>query len=253
MLKKTKVVTKAKLKTDLAVNMRMVKGDNKGHKYEKKIVEILKNKGLMPVEISGAGSGPGVDASFTHKGKKYSIEVKNRSDSEYGQKRLIPKLENNQWKWNWSEKKQDLEITKYFTKIGVLDYLNDKKIIPNKHRKRDSEITLEDVREDQRNFAESKFPIHDKTIAMFYQEKADYVQIGGGYGFYHTKNDKAKLGTEKISPECVLRFRLKRHNPSHPPLSNVSFMAVIRSKKFRKKSNYNIEETDDQTFPPIKP
>ena len=53
----------------------MVKGDNKGHKYEKKIVGILQNKGLMPVEISGAGSGPGVDAFFTHKGKKYSVEV----------------------------------------------------------------------------------------------------------------------------------------------------------------------------------
>ena len=231
----------------------MVKGDNKGHKYEKKIVGILQNKGLMPVEISGAGSGPGVDAFFTHKGKKYSVEIKNLPNTELGQKRLKPKQVGQQWKWNWSEKKQDLEITKYFTKIGVLDYLNDKKIIPNKHRKRDSEITLEDVREDQRNFAESKFPIPDKTIAMFYQEKADYIQIGGGYGFYHTKNDKAKLGTEKISPECVLRFRLKRHNPSHPPLSNVSFMAVIRSKKFRKKSNYNIEETNYQTFPPIKP
>ena len=48
----------------------MVKGDNKGHKYEKKIVEILKNKKLMPTEVAGAGSALGLMLSFC-------IEVKN--------------------------------------------------------------------------------------------------------------------------------------------------------------------------------
>ena len=229
----------------------MVKGDNKGHKYEKKIVQILKNKGLMPNETSGAGSGPGTDAVFIHRGKEFSIEIKNLPAAEFGQKRLIPKYEDNQWKWHWSEKKKSLEITKYYTKIGVLDYLNKKKIIPNKHRKPDSKLTINDIKKDQRSMAESKFRIPDTTIAMFYQDKADYVQIGGGYGFYHTKNDKAKLGTEKISAECKLRFRLKRHNQI--PIHKVSFMAVIRSRKLLKKSNYNIEENNDQTFPPIKP
>ncbi len=52
----------------------MVKGDNKGHKYEKKIVEILQKRSLMPSEISGAGSGPGVDAIFIHKGNYISID-----------------------------------------------------------------------------------------------------------------------------------------------------------------------------------
>ena len=170
----------------------MVKGDNKGHKYEKKIVQILKNKGLMPNETSGAGSGPGTDAVFIHRGKEFSIEIKNLPAAEFGQKRLIPKYEDNQWKWHWSERKKDLEITKYYTKIGVLDYLNKKKIIPNKHRKPDSKLTINDIKKDQRSMAESKFRIPDTTIAMFYEDKADYVQIGGGYGFYHTKNDKAK-------------------------------------------------------------
>ena len=51
----------------------MVKGDNKGHKYEKNIVQILKDKKLMPAEVAGAGSGPGIDAFFLHLGKKYSV------------------------------------------------------------------------------------------------------------------------------------------------------------------------------------
>ena len=59
----------------MVVKLWMVKGDNKGHKYEKKIVEILQKRSLMPSEISGAGSGPGVDAMFIHKGKQYYIDV----------------------------------------------------------------------------------------------------------------------------------------------------------------------------------
>ena len=95
----------------------MVKGDNKGHKYEKKIVEILKNKKLMPTEVAGAGSGPGIDAFFLHRGKKYSVEVKNRANgAEFGQKRLIPEKKAKEWKWNWAPKVIDQKITKYYKK-----------------------------------------------------------------------------------------------------------------------------------------
>ena len=134
----------------------MVKGDNKGHRYEKKIVEILKNKKLMPAEVAGAGSGPGIDAFFLHQGKKYSIEVKNRANgAEFGQKRLIPEKKGKEWKWNWAKK--DLEITKHYTSIGVLEHLNEKKIIPNKHRKDDDEITYQDVKEDQKKHMTDPF------------------------------------------------------------------------------------------------
>ena len=228
----------------------MVKGDNKGHKYEKKIVKILQNKGLMPSEISGAGSGPGVDAVFIHKGKQYSIEVKNCANgAEFGQKRLIPVKSGKQWKWEWAPKVKDEDITKYYTKLGVLDYLNNKKIIPNKYRKSDSELTYEDVKEDQKNFEENSFKISDDLISMFYQEKADYIQIGNGYGLYHTKEDKAKLGTEKLSGDFYLRFRAKRHHSI--PYYCYSFIAVIKCRSLSKKSNYNLEDTDIQKFPGI--
>jgi len=230
----------------------MVKGDNKGHKYEKKIVEILQNKDLMPKEISGAGSGPGVDAIFIHKGKQYSVEVKDRANGgEFGQKRLIPKFEKNSWKWYWSEKKKDLKITKHYTSLGVLEHLNDKQLIPNKFRKPDHEITYDDVKEDQKNFEENSFKISDDLISMFYQEKADYIQIGNGYGLYHTKEDKAKLGTEKLSGDFYLRFRAKRHHSI--PYYCYSFIAVIKCRSLSKKSNYNLEDTDIQKFPGITP
>ena len=230
----------------------MVTGDNKGHRYEKKIVEILKQKKLMPNELAGAGSGPGVDAMFIHKGKKYSIEVKNRANgAEFGQKRLIPEKKDNEWRWEWAPKVKDLEITKHYTKIGVLDYLNKKKITPNKYRKPDQDLTYDNVKEDQKNFEDVTYRISDETISLFYKEKADYIQIGNGYGLYHSKTDKAKLGTEKFRGSFVLRFRAKRHTTKN--YHCYSFFAVIKCKKLTKKSNYNIEENDSQKFPPIKP
>ena len=195
----------------------MVKGDNKGHKYEKKIVQILKDKKLMPTEVAGAGSGPGIDAFFLHQGKEYSIEVKNRANgAEFGQKRLIPEKKGKEWRWNWAPKVMDEKITKYYTKIGVLDYLDKKKIIPNKYRKVDSELTYQDVKEDQKNFEDVTYYISDETIGRFYEDKADYIQIGNGYGLYHPKTDKAKLGTEKLSDTLskILINNIKRSIPS---------------------------------------
>ena len=230
----------------------MVKGDNKGHKYEKKIVQILKNKGLMSNEVAGAGSGPGIDAFFLHRGKKYSVEVKNRANgAEFGQKRLIPEKKGKEWKWDWAPKVKGMKITDHYIKLGVLDYLNKKKIIPNKYRKPDPELTFEDVKEDQKNFEDVTYNISDETIGMFYEDKADYIQIGNGYGLYHPKTDKAKLGTEKFHGKFFLRFRAKRHTTKN--FHCYSFFAVIKCKKLNKKSCYNIEETDDQEFPPIKP
>ena len=230
----------------------MVKGDNKGHRYEKKIVEILKNKKLMPTEVAGAGSGPGIDAFFLHRGKKYSVEVKNRANgAEFGQKRLIPEKKGKEWRWDWAPKVKGMKITDHYTKLGVLDYLNKKKIIPNKYRKPDPELTFDDVKEDQKNFEDVTYYISDETIGRFYEDKADYIQIGNGYGLYHPKTDKAKLGTEKFHGKFFLRFRAKRHTTKN--FHCYSFFAVIKCKGLDKKSRYNIEETDDQEFPPIKP
>ena len=230
----------------------MVKGDNKGHRYEKKIVEILKNKKLMPTEVAGAGSGPGIDAFFLHRGKKYSVEVKNRANgAEFGQKRLIPEKKGKEWKWDWAPKVKGMKITDHYTKLGVLDYLNKKKIIPNKYRKPDPELTFDDVKEDQKNFEDATYDISDETIGMFYEDKADYIQIGNGYGLYHPKTDKAKLGTEKFHGKFFLRFRAKRHTTKN--FYCYSFFAVIKCKGLDKKSRYNIEENNDQAFPLIKP
>ena len=164
---------------------------------------------------------------------------------------MIPEKKGKEWKWDWAPKVKGMKITDHYTKLGVLDYLNKKKIIPNKYRKPDPELTFEDVNEDQKNFEDVTYDISDETIGMFYEDKADYIQIGNGYGLYHPKTDKAKLGTEKFHGKFFLRFRAKRHTTKN--FYCYSFFAVIKCKGLDKKSRYNIEETGDQEFPPIKP
>ena len=230
----------------------MVKGDNKGHKYEKKIVQILKDKKLMPAEVAGAGSGPGIDAFFLHQGKEYSVEVKNRANgAEFGQKRLIPEKKGKEWKWNWAPKVIDEKITKYYTRIGVLDYLDKKNIIPNKYRKKDGKLTLRDVKDDQKNFEDKTYTISNDAFVKFYEDKAAYAQVGKGYGLFHIKEDKAKLGTERFDGKFILRFRAKRHTTKIIP--NYSFFAVLKCKEVLRRSRYNLEEDLNTDFPPIKP
>ena len=126
-----------------------------------------------------------------------------------------------------------------------------KKLIPNKYRKPDSELKLKDVKDDQQNFEDRSFSISDEAFTIFYEDKSDYVQIGGRKGFFHLVNDKANLGTEKFHGNFILRFRAKRHTTKN--FHSYSFFATLACKRVTSVSKYNIEETSDQKFPPIKP
>ena len=230
----------------------MVIGDNKGHVYEKKIVKILQDRNLVPDGVTGAGSGPGTDAVFLHNKKKFRLEIKNNVvGPDYGQKRLIPYKDGSNWKWDWAPSVRNLKITNYYTKMGVLDYLNEKKLIPNKYRKPKLDLTLQDVKEDQKNFEDRTFSIPDEAFSIFYEDKADYVQIGSGKGFFHLTSDKANLNTEKFHATFILRFRAKRHTTKN--FHSYSFFATLACKRVDLISKYNIEETLEQKFPLIKP
>ena len=230
----------------------MVTGDNKGHKYEKKIVQILEDKNIIPSGTAGAGSGPGTDITFFHNKKEFKVEIKNSvTDPDYGQKRLIPKKIGSEWKWNWAPGVIGEDITKYYTDMGVLDYLDKKKIIPNKYRKPDSELTLKDVKEDQVNFEDREYGISSDAFGIFYEKKADYVQIGRGLGLYHLNKDVANIGTTKFDGKFILRFRAKRHTTKN--FHCYSFFAVLKCREVVKKSNMNFEEFEGQSFPEINP
>jgi hypothetical protein len=269
----------------------MVYDDNKGHKYEKKIADILSKKEVTLLK-EPAGSSGDTDLEFQHKSEKFSMEIKeNAVGPDWGQVGL--KYKNNSWEWSSSKKREN--IIRIYDKIklekytGVLKFLNDK-FIPNKGR-----VDVITKKEHDEDFEFDRyFPIDSTALEKFY-DKIDYLQVGNGHGFYHITKDTAKLGTEKIIAKFKLRLRVKaihnhhnrcpkcqgRYQGSYKKCTdcgdnltvksskcadcgmiveytdfkhvydNYSFFAVLKCKSIIKKSNFNIEEFDDQKFPPI--
>ena len=69
----------------------------------------------------------------------------------------------------------------------MLDYLNKKNITPNKYRKSDDSLILKDVKQDQENFEDKTYAIGNEAFVKFYEDKADYVQVGKGFWFISFK------------------------------------------------------------------
>jgi hypothetical protein len=176
-----------------------------------------------------AGSGTEDDIILKHKGNNISVEVKNSArDPDWGQCELIPTLKNGVVTWDYSSKakKTKSKLLEYYSQykfkdgsIGVLNYLNNKKFIPNKYRISDEKMTFNLRKGDQRGFEDTKHKISTLAFAKFHDKKSKYVQIGKKYGFYHINNDSANLGTEQFEAIFTLRFRAKtiqRHFPLCP-------------------------------------
>jgi len=215
---------------------------NKGDAYEKKIFDILKERGLTPKNSERAGTGTGTDVVFVHKGKLFNLEVKNGTGADYGQCML--KWKNGKWVWC-----KDNDVTRFYTSIGVMNILDKRNIIPIKFNKPNKQITVDDRTNDRRAF-EKKIEISSDALIKFYSEKeVFYMQVGKGYGFFHIEKDVAGLGTPKFKAKFMLRFRAKTIHSE--PSWNYGFYAVIRVKEILEKSNLNLEPSQSQQFPPI--
>jgi hypothetical protein len=190
----------------------MVYGDNKGHRYEKKIANIMKEKSVQ-LSKEPAGSSGDTDLEFIHKGKKYSMEMKeNAVGPDWGQ--VILKYKNDSWEWSSSKKRK--QIIKVYDNLelegtkGVLNFLN-KKFIPNKGRL--DKISKKEHDEDFSQL-DNYFEIDSSALEKFYED-IHYLQVGNGYGFYHITSDVANLGTEKITAKFKLRLRVKALHNHH--------------------------------------
>jgi hypothetical protein len=229
----------------------MVFGKNKGHKYEEMIgIKLLKHGVVIkqmcedchnfekysskqesctncnvPLKLT-AGSGVQEDLIFQHNGKNFSLEIKNNpSDPDWGQCELLH-LGNGKWDYSQTAKTKKKKLIEYYDQfnfhdgsIGALEYLKNKKLIPNKTRIPDEEMTFPLRKQDQKSFEDTTHRISAMAFAKFHEKKSDYVQIGGGYGFFHINEDSANLGTAQFDAVFTLRFRAKttqRHFPLCP-------------------------------------
>jgi len=233
----------------------MVLGKNKGHRYEDEIFELLEKIGLLYPGTTSDGMAGGVDAVFCHLGKPYNLEVKNGLQADYGQKKFKWSKENG---WDWSEHD---DVTKFYTDHGALKFVSNRNITPRRYTIAKDKITVEDGKADQKAFEYRDFIVEAKALWNYYAEKGiHYIQVGDGYGFYHLDKDIANIGTAHFDCEFILRFRGKyhdrldrQHGTLDPTPWNYSFFAVLKVKGKPKRSKYNLEASDDQEFPPIKP
>lgn len=322
-------------------------GKNKGHKYESTIAQRFLENGIkikqkcencnrfeifsskwekcphckIPLELT-AGSGTQEDLIFQHHGHDLSLEIKNNpSDPDWGQCELLPtQSKDGTWVWDFSNKakSEKAKLIEYYNQfkfidgsVGALEYLKNKKLIPNKGRIPPQKITFLLRKEDQKNFEDTKHKISAEAFAKFHEKKSNYVQIGNGYGFFHINNDPVDLGTVKFDAEFTLRFRAKtinRHFPLCPKCNKqcnpgtqpkctrcriiipqdstighrcptcvkyeklqkdknkivpyqkfihrddlIEFVITIQNPKIRNISNFNLEKSENQSFPPIEP
>ena len=239
----------------------MVQGPNKGHRYEDGIAQKLLERKIVVKQICPnhkyekfssvqekcpscnvdlqltAGSGNQEDVIFRHEGKDFSLEVKNNpKDPDWGQCVLKPTPKNGKWVWDYSDKakKTKSKLLEYYNQYkfndgskGLLEYLKNKNIIPNKYRIPNKELTFTMKKEDQKKFEDTDHEISSAAFAKFHEQKSDYVQIGRKgktlnqkYGFYHINNDSANLGTEEFDAVFELRFRAKTINTHFPICPN---------------------------------
>ena len=216
----------------------MVQGPNKGHRYEEKFSSVQEKCPSCNVDLQlTAGSGDQEDIIFRHEGKDFSLEVKNNpKDPDWGQCVLKPIPKNGKWVWDYSDKakKTKSKLLEYYNQYkfndgskGLLEYLKNKNIIPNKYRIPDKELTFAMRKEDQKKFEDTDHEISSLSFAKFHEQKSDYVQIGRKgktlnqkYGFYHINNDPANLGTEQFDAVFELRFRAKTINTHFPTCPN---------------------------------
>lgn len=219
-------------------------GYNRGDAYEEKIEQICRKKGILPLDFSRAGAGSGADIIFVHHGNKNILEVKADLKADYGQRKL-------NWSnglWTWAKKD---EISDFYTKLGILDNIQQKNIIPLRYTKQKDKITLPDRDVDRRLFEEPNIPISTGALFDYYEKENTYYMQIGGYGFYHLSKDPLCLGTPQFDGFMSLRLRAKTHH-SFPPHA-YSFFAVLKVGQPPTCSIYDLEELDGRKFPPIKP
>jgi len=170
-----------------------------GFDYEKQVNDKLKSAGKAEKDSTTAGSSADApDAKFNHGGKEHNLEVKQNSKAMFGQIEL--KHDGKKWDISERSKAKYPHTTEAIQATGFLHKVNKQWDKPTGDY--DTDLQKGNVYHTH----------HDaEPIKAHYgkDRKTDYIQIGGGHGFYHTGNDAAKLGSPELEGKATLRARMK--------------------------------------------
>jgi hypothetical protein len=170
-----------------------------GFDYEKQVNDKLKKHGKADPDSTTAGSsGDAPDAKFKHGGQEHNLEVKKDHKAMFGQ----IELKHDGKKWGISDRSRAKypETAKSIEATGFLHKVNKQWDKPTG----DYESDLQ-----KGNVYHTHSDAEPIKAHYGKDRKTDYIQIGGGHGFYHTGDDKAKLGSPELEGKTQLRARMK--------------------------------------------
>lgn len=201
-----------------------------GFDYENEINDKLKKHGKTDPDAKTAGSsGDAPDAKFTHNGEDHFLEVKKDKNAMYGQ----IELKHDGTKWGISDKSRAKypETAKSIEATGFLHKVNKQWGKPSGDYEKDLQLG-------------NVYHTHPDTepIKAHYgkDRKTNYIQVGGGHGFYHTGEDKAKLGSPELDGKTQLRARMKARGRDAEGKRTYGALIVMGLKE-PSKSHHNLD------------
>ena len=210
---------------------------NKGFQYEIDIYNDMKSQNLTPPTFSPAGGGHGPDGMFMFRGIPYNFEIKLDQAADYGQIELRHK--NGYWDFGGRNE----EGKELLRGLGVLEFVEKtwgKAGVPRKESVPSKEFDQEDMKYDYKNFKDGFMEVPLSIFFDHYARKNTYYIQVGKYGFYHMKEDIAKLGTPQFRPKLKLRIRIKRR--SSKKLNMYGFLTALKIDKKSPKSKFDLDK-----------
>ena len=203
-----------------------------GRDYEDVINTRLKKYGKARPDATTAGSSADApDASFLHRNKEHNLEIKADKGAMFGQM----ELHHNGKEWDASEKskKKYPETYNAVKKSGFFKTLNSQWKKPSGNYEKD--LKMGNVYHEH--------PNADPIKAHYGKDrKTNYIQIGGGHGFYHTGNDVAKLGSPELHGKTQIRARMKPRGYDAQGNRTYGALAVMSLKGDVQKSHHDLDK-----------
>lgn len=201
-----------------------------GFDYETEINDKLKKHGKTDPDAKTAGSsGDAPDAKFSHNGEDHFLEVKKDKNAMYGQ----IELKHDGQKWHISDKSKAKypETAKSIEATGFLHKVNKQWGKPSGDYEKDLQLgnvyhTHPDAEPIKAHYGKDR--------------KTNYMQIGGGHGFYHTGEDKAGLGSPELDGKTQLRARMKARGRDAEGKRTYGALIVMGLKE-PSKSHHNLD------------
>lgn len=220
-------------------------GDNRGIRYEDRINNILKSKGLQPLDFLPGGATDAPDGIFSYKERFYPLEMKRDLSADFTQIEL---------RWNknvgfyYSTKSKNRKFIPFLEKEKFLDQIN------SQWTKTPRKFTVQNIGSKEHNLDLDNFPdtwkkVRINKIEEFYNSKSPpihYIQIGTR-GFYYMGKDIIGLKVPRLNGRTLLRARVKTRDSSE---HKYGFLVAIKLRSV-KPSIYDIEERSGRIFPPF--